>query len=246
MAMEVFGYPVAELRCTQGPDFDAVREKTAPVCGAVTTQPVELLQKARLTCQKGGCPQSAMACLRCERFVNFVPSADRSFVTIRCGALSTDPVEKIMTLADAVVTISPRTRALMADEFARSRGVRHLVVESRGSVVGVVCRCDFLAAQPDELVADYMARRVLVVEPQTTIGAAAALMAKFAVGCLPVLDGNRLCGLVTRGDLRRFGVDEDRLGGKLCTRCGSHSGVCTDPRRNDARDLCLDCHRAAA
>lgn len=246
MALDVFGYTVTELNATQGPDFEAVREKTAPVCGAVTRDPAELLARARLACQKGGRPRAALDCLGCSRFVNFVPSLDRSFVTIRCASLSSDPVENVMTLARAVVTVDPGTPVIVADEFARTRGVRHLVVEAGSCFVGIVCRCDFIGAEPDTPVADHMARQVLVVDSRTSLGAAAALMATFGVGCLPVLDGDRLCGVVTRGDLRRAGVEEEQLGAGTCDRCGSRHGVCSDPCSLEAPELCLDCHRVAA
>ena len=246
MTLHIFGYQLTELTSRQKSDFEVVREKNAPVCGAAGRDPAKLLRASLLTCQKGGYLQSAYQCLDCDRFVNFVPSRDRSFVTVRCAARSSDPVKSVMSLANSVLTIEPFASVSVADEFARTRGVRHLMVESNGSFIGLVCRCDFVGAGREDTVARHMTRRVLVVEPETSMGAAAALMAEYGVGCLPVLQGDKLRGVVTRGDLRRAGVEEEWLGARACSRCGSRRGVCVHPQRQDACELCFDCHRAAA
>ena len=54
-----------------------------------------------------------------------------------------------------------------------------------------------------------MSKRVITVHPECTVRQAANLMAIEKIGCLPVLKGNQLVGLVTQTDiLRHVGKDE--------------------------------------
>lgn len=52
-------------------------------------------------------------------------------------------------------------------------------------------------------VADVMTREVLTVSPEESVRAAATIMADHRVGQVPVVDGGRLVGLVTRHDVLR-------------------------------------------
>jgi len=65
-------------------------------------------------------------------------------------------------------------------------------------------------------------------------------MTEFEVGCLPIVDEHGLRGVVTRGDLRRAGVEEALLGASRCASCGSRHGVRPHPTL-EAVEFCLDC-----
>ena len=102
---------------------------------------------------------------------------------------------KVLTI-DAHGTIA-RARARM-----RQKGVHQLVVTTgRGGVVGVIGIGDITSAPDDACVQDFMSRRLLIARPDTSVGAAAALMRAHAIGSLPVLDGRRLVGIVTVSDM---------------------------------------------
>jgi CBS domain-containing protein len=65
---------------------------------------------------------------------------------------------------------------------------------------------------PDEgAVGDFMSRKLLIVRPDTSVGAAAALMREHAIGSLPVLRGTRLVGIVTVSDMLDVVDDADGL-----------------------------------
>lgn len=54
-------------------------------------------------------------------------------------------------------------------------------------------------------VSDWMTRDVITVEPNTPLPEALALMRKEHIRRLPVMEGGRLVGIVTYGDLREAG-----------------------------------------
>jgi CBS domain-containing protein len=53
-----------------------------------------------------------------------------------------------------------------------------------------------------ELIKDWMTKDVVVVTPNTTVPDAHSLMTEKGIRRLPVMDGNKLVGIVTRGDVR--------------------------------------------
>lgn len=124
-------------------------------------------------------------------------------------------VRDVMT--DDVRTMGPNDRLRVADELMQQGGFRHVVVvEEGGRVVGVVSRRDIfhgalawslgqgkkahetrLAASPAK---DVMASDVVSVDPDAPLAEAAALLRKHQIGCLPVVAGDRLVGILTEGD----------------------------------------------
>jgi CBS domain-containing protein len=49
-----------------------------------------------------------------------------------------------------------------------------------------------------------MSKHVVSIPADTSIRAAARLMMEKKLGCLPVVEGERLVGLVTKGDMLRY------------------------------------------
>lgn len=98
----------------------------------------------------------------------------------------------------------PDARALM-----RETGIHHLVVMKLGHVVGVLSSRDCERARASRLVAsdeawtveEMMTAHVVVVAPETPVREAAKKLRGYAIGCLPVIDGKDLVGIVTISDL---------------------------------------------
>lgn len=70
------------------------------------------------------------------------------------------------------------------------------------------------------MVKDIMSTRVRAVQPNTELSRAAALMAAEQVRRLPVLDGGRLVGMLTLGDVTRNGqyaMEAAECFEKICT-----------------------------
>jgi CBS domain-containing membrane protein len=106
--------------------------------------------------------------------------------------------------------------ALADDQFARAR-VRHLVVvDEDGGIAGVISSRDLFkgalagafgygaVAQRktlEMLVAkEVMSTGVVATSPEAQLADAARIMVDRKIGCLPVLDGGKLVGIITEGD----------------------------------------------
>ena len=110
-----------------------------------------------------------------------------------------------------VVTIEPTSSAALASRLLSRHNVGSLPVctpdkRLRGMVTDrdIVLRC--VAAEEDPAqtpVKDIMTRRPAVVTPQTDCRAAAQLMSRHQVRRLPVVEGDKLVGIVSLGDLAR-------------------------------------------
>jgi acetoin utilization protein AcuB len=117
-----------------------------------------------------------------------------------------------------VVSIRPDLPLVEAAALMRRRKIRHLpVVERRGGLVGIVTARDlrqalFAPSVQDGLenlrgvldglvVRDVMTRGVVSVRPMTSIREAARLMHERKIGALPVVERDRLVGMLTETDV---------------------------------------------
>src|SRR5919107_2950308 len=112
-----------------------------------------------------------------------------------------------------IVTLSPDETAGTALALCRERRIRHLPVLSGGRLIGVVSDRDLRSSTPalgdparaaalqEVLVQDVMATEVVSVHPDDPIEQAANTMRERRIGCLPVLDGDELVGIVTASDV---------------------------------------------
>lgn len=116
-----------------------------------------------------------------------------------------------------VRTLDPNDALSVADELMSVGRFRHVVVvDEDGGVCGVISRRDIfhgalawslgqgatahrrtLESYP---VKQVMESSVLTVDPDAMLGEAAALMISTKVGCLPVVEGDDLVGILTEGD----------------------------------------------
>jgi acetoin utilization protein AcuB len=148
------------------------------------------------------------------------------------------------SMTQEVVTVAPETTAAEALALCRMSRIRHLPVLQGGRLVGVISDRDLRAATPtlgdparaEALqrlrVADEMARDVVTARPEDPIEDAAMAMYERKIGCLPVIDGEDLVGIVTSSDVLRalvrlVGVHEpgSRLEVALPSRSGSLAEV---------------------
>jgi acetoin utilization protein AcuB len=113
-------------------------------------------------------------------------------------------VTEVMTRE--VKTIRRQASAADAWEQMRRHGIHHLVVMENSKVVGILSARDAggrsgagLRAQSS--VEDLMTQSVVTVPPDETIRHVANLMRGRTIGCVPVVQGQRLQGIVTVSDL---------------------------------------------
>ena len=127
------------------------------------------------------------------------------------------------------VTIRPEDSLRHAMNLVKEKRVRHLpVVDDKGRLVGVVSDRDIRAAwassatslEVRELhyllekvkIEEIMTKKVITVSPNTTIEDAALLMHDNRIGCLPVVEDDRLLGLITETDIFAAFVEVMGLG----------------------------------
>jgi len=129
-------------------------------------------------------------------------------------------VRDIMTTA--VITVAPDATLEQVCEIMHGKNIRHLPVVKGGRLVGVITDRDvhsvtsalcLTPANPKGSVRDAMTREVRTAHPLDPVEDAARTMRSLKIGCLPVLDGEALVGIITGIDLldallRLTGVDQ--------------------------------------
>jgi acetoin utilization protein AcuB len=111
-------------------------------------------------------------------------------------------IREVMT--KRVETIPSYATAGEALARMRQRRIRHLVVTEGGGIIGVLSDRDLgnLGAMVNvETVRERMSRPVVTAGPDTTVRKAANLLRGRTIGCLPVVAGAQLIGIVTTTDL---------------------------------------------
>ena len=121
-----------------------------------------------------------------------------------------------------VVGVPPETTLADAYRTMREKAFRHLPVVEGERLVGVITDRDLrlatsaLAPVPfaaDSSVAEVMCREPLTADAEDAVEDAARVMRERKIGCLPVVEGGRVIGIITGIDLldaliRMTGVDK--------------------------------------
>jgi CBS domain-containing protein len=125
----------------------------------------------------------------------------------------------LRTKPDAVVhTMAPTASAHEAVSVMAEKNIGALVVVERGQVVGIVSERDYTRklvlmarSSKDTLLGDIMSSPVMYVHPHQTGEECMALMTENRLRHLPVMDGGRLIGLVSIGDLVKATIAEQQF-----------------------------------
>ncbi len=135
-----------------------------------------------------------------------------------------------------VITISPKEGVTVAKHILDEKGIRHLPVVSDGKLVGIITDRDIRRNLPSPAtsleiheifylleklqVQSVMTRDVISVTPETSVEDAANLLLAHKIGGLPVLDGERLVGIITEGDVLRALLERTQEAGEEISMCG--------------------------
>jgi CBS domain-containing protein len=103
-------------------------------------------------------------------------------------------------------TIGWSTSLSEATAICSANGIRHLIVEENDRVVGIVSDRDLRRAvgagrHANATVDDVLSRDVVTTTPDTPLVEAANELVQRKISCLPVLDDERLVGILTVADI---------------------------------------------
>jgi acetoin utilization protein AcuB len=122
-----------------------------------------------------------------------------------------------------VITVGPDESVSHAMHLMREKGIKHLPIVKDGRLVGVISDRDIKAYAPSKATSldvyeiNYLLAKAVVKEamglllttttPETPVEEAALTMLEGNIGCLPVLDGDVLVGIISDRDIFRALVD---------------------------------------
>jgi CBS domain-containing protein len=116
-----------------------------------------------------------------------------------------------------VVTLRADEQLSVASDIMHLARIRHLPIVQGDRLVGIISQRDLYKASLSSLlgydyaenrdhlktvaVKDVMMRRVETIGPDADIAEAGCIMLAKKIGCLPVVEGSRLVGMVTETDI---------------------------------------------
>src|SRR3974390_1139094 len=124
-------------------------------------------------------------------------------------------VKDIMT--KEVATLGIDDELSLANDIMRLGRIRHLPVVSGETLVGIISERDLFRSSLAQAlgygnketrevmktlrIKDVMVKQLITIPPDLELKEAVALMAERKIGCLPVVQDNKLMGLVTETDV---------------------------------------------
>ena len=131
-------------------------------------------------------------------------------------------VRDLMT--EKVFTLRPEDSLVALEDLMDSRHVRHVpIVDREGDLLGLVTQRDFarsilgrlgdlpMSVERDVLrsrrIREIMTTEPDTVEPDTALRDAASILLENKIGCLPVVEGMHLVGILTEADFVRDHVE---------------------------------------
>jgi len=122
-------------------------------------------------------------------------------------------------MSTEVVVVGRNDDLSQVEDLMVSKKLRHVPVVENGELVAIVSQRDLFKAMMSSTmgygdkaqkaylhsvrVKEVMTYPVVTVTPDTSVGEAADLMVHKGIGCLPVVEGTQLVGVVTKTDLLR-------------------------------------------
>jgi acetoin utilization protein AcuB len=118
------------------------------------------------------------------------------------------------------VTLKPEDTLDLANDVISLGRIRHIPIVDDGRLVGMLTERDLIGAAASQifglkqknksallksvLIKEVMKKRVISAAPDAPIREIAHLMAEKKIGCVPIVSGGALVGLVTTTDILRY------------------------------------------
>lgn len=134
--------------------------------------------------------------------------------------MNNGPVTVRDLMATEPITLGADDHLTLASDLMNLGRVRHMPVVTGERLVGIVSQRDLFRAAVSSVlhfrpaaerewlgkirVAEVMTTNVVTARPDWTVAAAVNVMLERRIGCLPVIDGQRLIGLLSETDCMRL------------------------------------------
>ena len=117
-----------------------------------------------------------------------------------------------------VWTVSPQMKVITALKLMAEKNIGALVVMSKDELVGILTERDYARkmvlkgrSSPETPVEDIMTTGVYYVAPDTTTQECMALMTKNRIRHLPVIEKDKLVGIISIGDIIRSVISQQKV-----------------------------------
>lgn len=129
-------------------------------------------------------------------------------------------IQDILDQKDITSIYSVAPEAMVYDAIAEmaERNVGAMLVVRDGDLQGIMTERDYLRDvilqgrnSRDTPVSEIMSRKIIYVEPACTVDEALSIMTEKRIRHLPVLDQQRIAGVVSIGDLVKAKVEKQQL-----------------------------------
>jgi CBS domain-containing protein len=124
-------------------------------------------------------------------------------------------IRQILAGKPEVYSVAPQVTVYDALREMAARNVGALVVEEEGRLVGIFSERDYARkvvllgkSSHDTPVREIMTTKVVTIDPDRTAGECMALMTEKRFRHVPVMEGGRLVGVISIGDVVRAVVEE--------------------------------------
>lgn len=114
----------------------------------------------------------------------------------------------LQTKGHDIWSIGPDARVYDALKLMDEKNIGALLVLNEGKCVGIISERDYARqvelkarTSKDTLVREIMTEKVIYVRPEQTVEGCMALMTEKHIRHLPVLEGDRLIGIISIGDV---------------------------------------------
>ena len=139
-------------------------------------------------------------------------------------------IREILTLkSDTIYSIAPTDSVASAVDKLVGLGVGSLVVLKNGAMVGLVTERDVVQGMvkqgcnlKDAEVSTIMVTEPVVANAEDSVDYARDVMTKSHIGPLPILDGNKLLGIISFHDVARASLKEAKFENSLLKRYIKH------------------------
>lgn len=144
-------------------------------------------------------------------------------------------------------TVSPDTTIAEALELMRHNGIRKLPVVKGGELVGIVTEREMLEVSPSKAttlsvfevnyllgktkVSQAMTKDLVTITPDSLLEEAALLMRDNNISTLPVLEGEKLCGIITETDIFNAFIELmgfSDIGARIAVEAQNSPGILAD------------------